>query len=70
MTDTVSDGPLIDGKPVSWESIDTEITGKLDKIAEEKGTIVILTPTIFSPATEAIINGFLKKYPGIRMGTI
>lgn len=56
-------GPLIGGKPVSWESIDTEIAGKLEKIAEEKGTIVLLTPTTFSPATEAIIKGFLKKFP-------
>jgi molybdopterin-containing oxidoreductase family iron-sulfur binding subunit len=57
-------GPLKEGKPVSWESVDTEITGKLHKIVEEKGTIVLLTPTIFSPSTEAIINGFLKKFPG------
>ena len=56
-------GPLVDGKPVSWDSIDTDIAGKLEKIAEEKGTIVLLTPTIFSPATEAIISGFLKKFP-------
>jgi Fe-S-cluster-containing dehydrogenase component/anaerobic selenocysteine-containing dehydrogenase len=57
-------GPLAGGKPVAWEAIDTEIVGKLQKIVEEKGTIVLLTPTIFSPSTEAIIKGFLKKFPG------
>jgi Fe-S-cluster-containing dehydrogenase component/anaerobic selenocysteine-containing dehydrogenase len=57
-------GPLAGGKPVSWESIDAEISGKLEKIVREKGIIVLLTPTIYSPSTEAIIGGFLKKFPG------
>ena len=30
----------------------------------KKGHIVLLTPTIFSPSTEAVISEFLKKYPG------
>ena len=47
-----------------WEAIDKEIISKLQKIKEEKGTIVLLTPTIFSPSTEAVIADFLKKFPG------
>jgi Fe-S-cluster-containing dehydrogenase component len=57
-------GPLKDGKSVTWESIDNEIAGKLQKVVEEKGTIVLLTPTIYSPFTETVINGFIKKFPG------
>lgn len=57
-------GPLKDGKSVSWDSIDSEIAGNLLKIVEEKGTIVLLTPTIYSPFTETVINGFIKKFPG------
>jgi Fe-S-cluster-containing dehydrogenase component/anaerobic selenocysteine-containing dehydrogenase len=57
-------GPLKEGKSVSWDSIDIEIIGKLKKVVEEKGSIVLLTPTIFSPSTEAVIKSFLKKFPG------
>ena len=57
-------GPIKEGNPASWESIDNEIIGKLNKITGEKGAIVLLTPTIFSPSTEAVISGFLKKFPG------
>jgi Fe-S-cluster-containing dehydrogenase component len=57
-------GPLKEGNSVTWETVDKEIPGKLQKIIDEKGTIVLLTPTIFSPSTEAVISGFLKKFPG------
>ena len=57
-------GPMKDGIPSQWELIDNEIIEKLNKITEEKGTIVLLTPTIYSPSTEAVISGFLKKFNG------
>ncbi len=57
-------GPLKEGISVGWESIDKEITDKLQKIVDEKGTIVLLTPSIFSPSSEAVISGFLKKFKG------
>ena len=57
-------GPLKDGISTGWESIDKEISSKLQKIVEEKGAIILLTPTIFSPSTEAVITGFLNKFKG------
>jgi Fe-S-cluster-containing dehydrogenase component/anaerobic selenocysteine-containing dehydrogenase len=57
-------GPMKDGLPAGWELIDREIIGKLQKIVEEKGSIVLLTPTIFSPSTEAVISEFLQKFKG------
>jgi Fe-S-cluster-containing dehydrogenase component len=57
-------GPMRKGIPSGWESIDKEITDKLQKIAEENGIITLLTPTIFSPSTVAVISGFLKKFSG------
>lgn len=57
-------GPLKDRSPVSWEKIDEDITGKLKDISSKGGTAVLLTPTIFSPSTESLISGFLKKFPG------
>ena len=57
-------GPLKENISITWEDIDEEITGKLQRISQEKGAIVLLTPTIFSPSTEDVIAGFLEKYPG------
>jgi molybdopterin-containing oxidoreductase family iron-sulfur binding subunit len=57
-------GPQKEGISADWESLDKEIISKLTAISEKKGTIVLLTPTIFSPSTEGVISGFLKKYPG------
>ncbi len=57
-------GPFADGRSVTWDAVDKDIQEKLQKIAEEKGTIVLLTPTVFSPSTEAVISGFLEKFKG------
>ena len=57
-------GPLKDGLPAGWEQTDREITARLNTIGEEKGSVVLLTPTIFSPSTEAVIREFLDKFPG------
>jgi len=57
-------GPLKEGISSGWESIDIEIIGKLHNIVEQQGTIVLLTPTVYSPSTEAVISGFLKKFKG------
>jgi len=39
-----------------WEQTDREITARLNTIGEEKGSVVLLTPTIFSPSMEAVIG--------------
>ena len=57
-------GPMKDGAPSDWESVDAEIMGKLQKISAEGGKIVLLTPTIYSPSTEAVIAGFREHNPG------
>ena len=57
-------GPLKDNNSISWEEVDKEIISNLQKISEKKGTIVLLTPTVYSPSTEEVISVFLKKYPG------
>jgi Fe-S-cluster-containing dehydrogenase component/anaerobic selenocysteine-containing dehydrogenase len=57
-------GPLKNGASMDWNLIDEEISGKLTKIAEERGTIVLLTPSVYSPSTEAVISGFQNKFKG------
>ncbi len=50
--------PTIDGKEVTFEAADKSIAASLS------GQVVVLTSTINSPSTQAIINQFLAKYPG------
>ena len=57
-------GPLKGDTPTTWMQMDEEISDELQKIGAKGGTIVLLTPTIFSPSTEAVITGFLGKFPG------
>jgi Fe-S-cluster-containing dehydrogenase component/anaerobic selenocysteine-containing dehydrogenase len=57
-------GPLKEGTSSDWETIDKEIMSRLGDIAARKGTIILLTPTIYSPSAEAVISGFLKRFGG------
>ncbi len=52
--------PTIDGKEVTFEAIDKALAGAVG------GNVVILTSTITSPSTKAIIAEFLAKNPGSR----
>ena len=56
-------GPLENGKPTSWGNADMNITAKLGSIAAKGGAIRILSSTIISPATKAVITDFTAKYP-------
>ena len=55
-------GPLKNGTPSDWKSVDEEISDRLKIIMETNGKIILITPTIFSPSTEAVISGFLEKF--------
>jgi molybdopterin-containing oxidoreductase family iron-sulfur binding subunit len=57
-------GPMKAGNSVSWESVDTEIQTKLKTLTSVEGSVVLLTPTLFSPTTKAVIADFIKAYPG------
>ena len=50
--------PTIDGKEVTFEAADKTIAVSLS------GPVVVLTSTINSPSTQAVIDQFLAKYPG------
>ena len=49
--------------PATWTNIDKEIGGKLAKVT---GGIRILTSTIISPSTKAVIADFAAKYPNTK----
>lgn len=50
--------PTIDGKEVTFEAADKAIAAQMG------GNMVILTSTINSPSTKAVVAQFLAKYPG------
>lgn len=50
--------PTIDGKEVTFEAADKSIAAALS------GPVVILTSTITSPSSKAVVAQFLAKYPG------
>jgi MoCo/4Fe-4S cofactor protein with predicted Tat translocation signal len=52
--------PTIDGKEVTFEAVDKAVAAGIG------GTVVILTSTITSPSTKAVVAEFLAKYPGSR----
>ena len=56
--------PIHNGEEITWEQADERILAQLDAIKQNKGRIVILTPTIISPATSAAISEFRATYPG------
>jgi len=59
--------PMKGGKDADWNSIDTEVKGKLAAIAAAGGSIRILTSTIISPSMKAAIAEFSIKYPGTQV---
>jgi MoCo/4Fe-4S cofactor protein with predicted Tat translocation signal len=56
-------GPTINGTPTTWSTVDKEIGDKLTAIAATGGAIRILSSTIISPSTKAVIADFAAKYP-------
>ena len=51
-------GAMKNGKPVAWSDADADITTRLSNV---EGDVVVLTNTIISPTTQAIIDAFGDK---------
>lgn len=56
-------GPRVGEKVSDWETVDKEILAKLSEIAGKGGQIRIVSNTILSPSTKAVIEKFKTKYP-------
>jgi MoCo/4Fe-4S cofactor protein with predicted Tat translocation signal len=52
--------PMANKKSADWKTIDKEVGAAL----QAGGNVRILTGTISSPSTKAVIDGFMKKHPG------
>ncbi len=58
--------PQKDGKTISWETLDAEVSSKLNSIAASNKDIVLLTQTYASPSTSRLIAEFSQKYTNVR----
>ncbi len=58
--------PLSGDKKLSWDDLDKSVIDQLNKLKSTNEKAVLLTPTIYSPSTKAVIEGFLKVYPNIK----
>jgi molybdopterin-containing oxidoreductase family iron-sulfur binding subunit len=58
--------PLHQGRPTTWAEIDRGIRGQLDAIHRGSGAVRILSGTITSPTTRAIIQRFLAGFADAR----
>jgi MoCo/4Fe-4S cofactor protein with predicted Tat translocation signal len=56
-------GPYAGKDKISWEDLDSKVTSKLGEIAAKGGNIRIVSNTILSPSTKAVIEKFKAKYP-------
>ena len=55
-------GPIYNNNPESWSNIDSKLVSKLNDIAAKNGKVRILSNTIISPSTKAVIDEFINKY--------
>ncbi len=53
--------PKKGGEDISWSSADKEIISALESVGDKQ--IVLMTPSMFSPSTSAVIAKFTEKYP-------
>ncbi len=56
-------GPKAGAEKISWEDLDKQVISKLTDIAGKGGSIRIVSNTILSPSTKAVIAKFKAKYP-------
>jgi anaerobic selenocysteine-containing dehydrogenase len=61
--------PLKDNNQISWEEADNEIMNQLREISQNGGKSVMVTPTLLSPSTKALINETISRFPGMKAVT-
>jgi anaerobic selenocysteine-containing dehydrogenase len=56
-------GPVLRGRPVSWKEMDEEVTRALAGAGAERKKVVLLSGTINSPSTRALIARWGQRQP-------
>jgi Fe-S-cluster-containing dehydrogenase component len=58
--------PTKSGQRSTWADVDKEITASFDRIRQQGGAVRLLTSTITSPTTSALIEAFLGTFKNAR----
>ena len=58
-------GPQANGKDITWEDLYLQAGAMLKALAVSDKKVVLMTPTLASPATEKIINDFIAVFPNV-----
>ena len=56
--------PRVNGSDTTWDELDIFVKEELAKVSAKNGKIRILSSTINSPSTKAVIADFINRYPG------
>ncbi len=59
-------GPLLDGKPASWDEVDRAIVARLEAIQQRRGAVRFLTGTLTSPTVQALLRRLLGRFRDAR----
>jgi MoCo/4Fe-4S cofactor protein with predicted Tat translocation signal len=55
--------PKIAGKNATWTDVNANVKASLEEAKAKGGNIVVLTNTMASPSTDALLASFMAKYP-------
>ena len=55
--------PKIAGKDATWADVNTKVKASLEDAKAKGGNVVVLTNTMASPSTDALIASLIAKYP-------
>jgi len=58
-------GPLADGEPVEWGTLDDAVKAKLESLRNSSQKIALLTQTYASPSTERLISELKNAYGNV-----
>lgn len=57
--------PKISGKDSDWKAFDAEVVSKLEALKASNSKVALLSSTVLSPSTNALISEFITKYPNV-----
>ncbi len=58
-------GPLADGEPIEWDTLDDAVKAKLESLRNSTQQIALLTQTYASPSTERLVGELKNAYGNI-----
>ena len=58
--------PKIEGKPASWGEVNAKVKASLEDAKAKNASVVLLTNTLASPSTDALIADLKIKYPTVK----